>query len=47
MVRSFAEAGLRHMTFYIGAPDDPSRYPALTRATLASFGPLLEAIRGG
>jgi hypothetical protein len=47
VVRSFADAGLRHMTFYIGAPDDPSRYPALTAATLERFGPVLEAIRAG
>lgn len=46
-VRSFADAGLRHMTFYIGAPDDPSRYPALTPEALARFTPVLEAIRAG
>ncbi len=44
-VRGFAEAGLRHMTFHVGAPDDPSRLPALTPATLARFGTVLEAIR--
>ncbi len=46
-VRSFADAGLRHLTFYVGAPDDPSRLPALTPETLARFAPVLEAIRAG
>lgn len=46
-VRSFADAGLRHMTFYIGAPDEPSRFPALTQQALERFGPVLEAIRAG
>ena len=44
-VRGFAAAGLRHVTFYVGDPDDPSRLPALTPATLTRFAPLLEAIR--
>ena len=46
-VRDFVEAGLRHVTFYVGAPDDPSRLPALTPATLARFAPVMEAIRAG
>lgn len=46
-VRSFAAAGLRHMTFYIGAPDEPSRFPALTPRALERFAPVLEAIRAG
>ncbi len=46
-VRWFAAAGLRHLTLHVGAPDDPSRYPALTPAMLARFAPLLEAIRAG
>ncbi len=46
-VRSFAASGLRHMTFYIGAPDEPSRFPALTLAALERFGPVLDAIRAG
>jgi alkanesulfonate monooxygenase SsuD/methylene tetrahydromethanopterin reductase-like flavin-dependent oxidoreductase (luciferase family) len=46
-VRAFVEAGLSHVTFYVGAPDDPSRLPALTPATLARFAPVLEAIRAG
>jgi hypothetical protein len=44
-VRAFADAGLRHLTIYLGHPDDPSRYPALTREMLERFGPVLEAIR--
>jgi alkanesulfonate monooxygenase SsuD/methylene tetrahydromethanopterin reductase-like flavin-dependent oxidoreductase (luciferase family) len=46
-VRGFVESGLRHLTFYVGAPDDPSRLPALTPATLARFAPVLEAVRAG
>ena len=38
-------AGIAHLTFYIGAADDPSPLPALTDETLAMFGPFLEAIR--
>jgi alkanesulfonate monooxygenase SsuD/methylene tetrahydromethanopterin reductase-like flavin-dependent oxidoreductase (luciferase family) len=38
-------AGIAHLTFYIGAADDPSPLPALTDATLGAFGPFLEAIR--
>ena len=44
-VRAFADAGLRHLTLYIGDPDDPSRLPALTPPMLERFGPVLEAIR--
>ena len=46
-VRRFVEAGLRHITFYVGTPDHPSKLPALTPATLARFAPVLEAIRAG
>lgn len=46
-VRGFWAAGLRHMTFYVADPDDPSRLPALTSGTLARFGLVLEAIRQG
>jgi alkanesulfonate monooxygenase SsuD/methylene tetrahydromethanopterin reductase-like flavin-dependent oxidoreductase (luciferase family) len=46
MVRGFEAAGLRHMTFYIGAPDDPSKLPALTAERLEAFAPVLRAIRG-
>ena len=38
-------AGIAHLTFYIGAVDDPSPLPALTDETLAMFAPFLEAIR--
>jgi alkanesulfonate monooxygenase SsuD/methylene tetrahydromethanopterin reductase-like flavin-dependent oxidoreductase (luciferase family) len=38
-------AGIAHLTFYIGAADDPSPLPALTDETLAMFAPFLEAIR--
>ena len=44
-LQSFAGAGLRHVTLYVGDPDDPSKLPALTRPMLDRFGPLLEAIR--
>jgi len=44
-VRGFADAGLRHLTFYVGLPDDPSRLPALTSVALARLAPVLEAIR--
>lgn len=46
-VRGFASAGIRHLTVYLGAPDDPSRMPALTPASLRRFAPVLEAIREG
>jgi alkanesulfonate monooxygenase SsuD/methylene tetrahydromethanopterin reductase-like flavin-dependent oxidoreductase (luciferase family) len=46
-VRGFAAAGLRHLTVYVGAPDDPSRLPALTPAMLERFAPALAAIRAG
>jgi alkanesulfonate monooxygenase SsuD/methylene tetrahydromethanopterin reductase-like flavin-dependent oxidoreductase (luciferase family) len=46
-VRGFVEAGLRHLTFYVGAPDNPSRLPALTPVTLARFAAVHEAIRAG
>ncbi len=46
-VRGFAEAGLRHLTLYVAAPDEPSKLPALTRASLARLAPVLEAIRAG
>jgi alkanesulfonate monooxygenase SsuD/methylene tetrahydromethanopterin reductase-like flavin-dependent oxidoreductase (luciferase family) len=46
-VHGFAEAGLRHLTVLVAAPDDPSRFPALTPATLERFAPFLAAIHGG
>jgi alkanesulfonate monooxygenase SsuD/methylene tetrahydromethanopterin reductase-like flavin-dependent oxidoreductase (luciferase family) len=45
--RAFREAGLSHLTVYVGAEDDPSPLPALTMETLRRFGLVLEAIRGG
>ncbi len=44
-VRSFRDAGLSHLTFYVGAEGDPSPLPALTAETLGRFAPVLEAIR--
>lgn len=46
-VRGFAAAGLRHLTLHLGAPDDPSRLPALTPVLLERFEPVLAAIREG
>ena len=37
--------GITHLTFYVGAADDPSPLPALTDDTLGRFEPFLEAIR--
>jgi alkanesulfonate monooxygenase SsuD/methylene tetrahydromethanopterin reductase-like flavin-dependent oxidoreductase (luciferase family) len=44
-VRGFAAAGLRHMTFYVGSPGEPSRFPALTPVALERFARVLEALR--
>lgn len=44
-VRGFADAGLAHLTVYVGAPEDRSRMPALTPETLRRFGLVLEAMR--
>ncbi len=44
-VRAMHEAGLRHLTLYVGDADDPSPTPALRRETLERFAPFLEAIR--
>ena len=46
-VRTFHEAGLVHLTFYVGAEGDPSPLPALTAETLGRFASVLEAIRTG
>jgi alkanesulfonate monooxygenase SsuD/methylene tetrahydromethanopterin reductase-like flavin-dependent oxidoreductase (luciferase family) len=46
-ILSFADQGLRHLTMYVGDPDDPSKLPALTQPMLERFVPLLEAIRAG
>ena len=45
-VRAFHDAGLAHLTLFVGAEGDPSPLPALTADTLARFAPVLEAIRG-
>ena len=44
-VRAMHEAGLRHLTLYVGDADDPSPTPALRRDTLERFEPFLAAIR--
>ena len=46
-VRAFREAGLSHLTFFVGSEGDPSPLPALTAETLGRFAPVLEAIREG
>ena len=46
-MRSLHDAGLRHLTLYLGDADDPSPLPALTRGTLERFGPFLDALRAG
>ena len=43
-VRAFHARGLRHITFYVGTPDDPSRFPALTREALDRLAPILAAL---
>jgi alkanesulfonate monooxygenase SsuD/methylene tetrahydromethanopterin reductase-like flavin-dependent oxidoreductase (luciferase family) len=44
-VRGFAEDGLRHITFYVGSPGEPSRFPALTPVALERFARVLEALQ--
>jgi alkanesulfonate monooxygenase SsuD/methylene tetrahydromethanopterin reductase-like flavin-dependent oxidoreductase (luciferase family) len=44
-VRAIADAGVKHLTMYVGEADDPSPLPALTDETLDRFAPFLEAIR--
>jgi len=44
-VRAMRDAGLSHLTVYVGDADDPSPAPALRRDTLERFVPFLEAIR--
>ena len=46
-LRSIAGAGISHVTLYVGAHDDPSPLPALTRPTLDLFEPILGALRAG
>jgi alkanesulfonate monooxygenase SsuD/methylene tetrahydromethanopterin reductase-like flavin-dependent oxidoreductase (luciferase family) len=45
--RAFHEAGLAHLTLYVGVEGDPSPLPALTAEALGRFAPVLEAIRAG
>jgi alkanesulfonate monooxygenase SsuD/methylene tetrahydromethanopterin reductase-like flavin-dependent oxidoreductase (luciferase family) len=46
-IRALHDAGLRHLTLYVGEADDSSPLPALTRATLDLFVPVFEALRAG
>ena len=46
-MRSFAAAGLGHLTLYAGDADDPSPLPALTAGTLGRLAPYVEALRAG
>jgi hypothetical protein len=46
-LRSIAGSGISHVTLYVGAHDDPSPLPALTRPTLDLFEPILGALRAG
>jgi len=39
------EAGLAHMTCFVGDEDDPTAYPSLTERSLERFAPILEALR--
>ena len=43
-LRGIARAGVGHVTLFVGADDDPSPFPALTRATLDRLAPVLEAL---
>lgn len=44
-VSALAEAGLRHISIYIGNDDDRSPMPALTTRALERFAPLAQALR--
>lgn len=44
-LRAIEAAGVDHVTFYVGDPDDNHRYPALTRQALEGLGPVLQALR--
>jgi alkanesulfonate monooxygenase SsuD/methylene tetrahydromethanopterin reductase-like flavin-dependent oxidoreductase (luciferase family) len=46
-VRAVRDAGVEHLTLYVGTAEDPSPLPALTDETLDRFAPFLEAIRAG
>jgi alkanesulfonate monooxygenase SsuD/methylene tetrahydromethanopterin reductase-like flavin-dependent oxidoreductase (luciferase family) len=44
-LRAMHEAGLEHLTVYVGLDGDPSPVPALSREALDLFAPLYEALR--
>jgi alkanesulfonate monooxygenase SsuD/methylene tetrahydromethanopterin reductase-like flavin-dependent oxidoreductase (luciferase family) len=46
-LRAMNDAGLEHLTLYVGLDGDPSPVPALTREALDLFAPLFEALRAG
>lgn len=44
-IRAMADAGLGHLSVYVGTDEDPSPLPALTPRALEWFAPVLEALR--
>ena len=46
-MRAIHDAGLRHLTLFVGDADDSSLLPALTGGTLERLAPCLEALRAG
>ncbi len=44
-LRAMAQAGLRHISLYLGADGEASPFPALTARALDRFAPVLEALR--
>jgi alkanesulfonate monooxygenase SsuD/methylene tetrahydromethanopterin reductase-like flavin-dependent oxidoreductase (luciferase family) len=46
-LRTFAAAGLAHVTLYPSTAEDAGPYPALTAAALERLAPFLEALRAG
>ena len=43
-LRAIQAMGLAHLSCYVGHPDDPSPYPALTRAALDRWAAVMEAL---
>ena len=43
-LRALQADGLTHLSCYVGHPDDPSPYPALTRPTLDRWAAVMEAL---
>ena len=39
-------AGLRHVTFFTGDPDDTGPFPALTPGRIDQLAPIVEALKG-